>query len=270
MQADLIRLDRRPTAWQYCVGVNNIPSTTSSDWLMNCARTTGGPVCNLLRYNTTAGAESRSWATVQFYCAADAERFQQQCNGRMIGGRRIEIGALPKSLTSSTGDEMERNQLPATKAIELVNHLLGFNGWSSEVLEIVAIEDELQPPPPPQQQTRVQSFRARVCVRIGAVEAIGIGESGSDFQGSARPGDAAGGSMVGHAKKAAVTNAVRAALAQLAIIRFRSGKIVVRPLRADGAAAAGCEHEHGAVQHEPGPPHVPMQDVTNAGALILD
>ena len=42
----------------------------------------------------------------------------------------------------------------------------------------------------------------------------------------------------GHAKKAAVTNALKAALARLAIIRFRSGKVVVRQLVPDEPCGA--------------------------------
>lgn len=229
MAAELIRLDRRPTAWQFTVGVNGMAPTVTGDRLMQVASEGGGPVANCVLFQLP----ERAWATVQFYCASDADRFQQQCDGRMLDGRRVEIGPLPESLKSKPTNDahLQDAGLPASKAIELVNHLLGFNGWTSEVLDIVPAP----PPPPPSTDPGLPRFRARVRVHLGGVQAVGEGDTGE--LGAAHQREQ---THAGHAKKAAVTNALKAALARLAIIRFRSGKVVVRQLVPEAGGAENC------------------------------
>lgn len=275
--AELIRLDRRPGAWNFCFNVNGIAPSVEAERLSEYARECGGPVCNFIMHQE---ADQRRWATVQFFCESDAQRFRQNCDGRVVDGRRLEVRPLARSLHESYSEDGRGPvDIPASKVIDLVTHLVGFNNWSSEVLLIE--EDLSSQEPPPQQQsleqdsqlqqqshqpqqlqqrqqpqqpqpaatkvavpsTPLPSYTAHVRVQLAGTCAVGVGESGESAQVVVGGGAASRMALMGQAKKGAITNAVKAALASLVVIRLPTGKVVVRPLEtAGGAAEPGARH----------------------------
>ena len=87
-------------------------------------------------------------------------------------------------------------------------------------------------PPPPPMTTTTTPYRARVRVHAGGVVVSGTGVGGDDATSDASQAAPSSFASGGRSHKAAITNALKAALQKLAIIRFPSGKIVVRAIDA--------------------------------------
>jgi hypothetical protein len=258
MPPELIRLDRRPGAWLHCFNVNGVAPSVEADRLCKYATECGGPVCNFIMHTEAGG---RRWATVQFFCDSDAQRFCHNCNGRVVDGRRLEIRPLARTLTETAAAAADDGRgpvdVPAAKTVELVNHFVGFNNWSSQVLDIKQVEPAQTQPPPEQQPPplaapppapnvpTVPTYRAWARVVVAGVTADGTGESNGEVGCGSTSGTSAHdrAQRIGQAKKAAVTNAMKAALTTLVIIRLPTGKVVVRSLGSSapaGAAAASA------------------------------
>ena len=262
--AELIRLDRRPAAGRFCVSVNGLAQTTEAGKLDRLLSHCGGPLADLVLFKeaTGSGHLARQWAKAQFFCNADAERCCQECDGCIIDNRRIEVARLPP-LKLSDGDFTSTRdfELSAPKAISVMNHLCGFNGWSSEVLELRPAEESTV-----SGRTSVQLrsdatatgsdgvhacghiahvARVRVLVHADGVEAIGEGGSTSEERWSGgevlgRPSTITQGERGSRSKKSAVTNALRDALIRLAIVRFHDGRVTVRAVEADTTTSTRC------------------------------
>ena len=219
---ELIRLDRRPLSGQFCLAVDGLAPSIDPAKLERCLRECGGPLENLIIHR----AVDRQWATVQFFCEADCDRCRQQCDGMVLEGRRVAMRRLTKGALSSNAGVLS---LSAAKAIDLMNHFIGFNKWSSEVLE-------LWKPEAPESAASSCAFAARVRVFVsGDVVVEGIGDSTASGDSGDECALAAGAySPSARCKKAAVTNALKAALAQLVVIRFADGRTVVRVVEGTG------------------------------------
>jgi hypothetical protein len=232
MSACLIRLDRRPAAGQFCVTLSGISPNTDPAKLERCLRECGGPLENLIVHESHFGESRALNATAQFFCEADCERCRSNCDGLLLSGRRIQVSRLNKSSGwSSNGAVLE---LGFAKAIELMNHFLGFNGWSSELLgfEIVANGSGTSAGTPAA-VLAAAGYEARVRIRVpgSGVDLIGtgVGDTGSVVGlGSG----AAGFEVAARRKKTAVSNAVKAALARLVLVLLPSGKVLVRVVEA--------------------------------------
>ncbi|ETE59631.1 RAD52 motif-containing protein 1, partial [Ophiophagus hannah] len=72
-------------------------------------------------------------AFVKFYCARDASRAQQACNGRSLFQKtavKVCICTRQRALAKQT------LPLNSYKSQELANYYLGFNGWSSRIITL--------------------------------------------------------------------------------------------------------------------------------------
>ena len=260
--ASLIRLDRRPGAWQHCFNVNGIAPSVEDERLSEYCRECGGPVCNFIIYRE---ADGRRWATVQFFCDADAQKFRQNCDGRVVDGRRIEVKPLSRALidhASATQAADDHVDIPASKVVEIINHHVGFNNWTSQIVEhpqpvapprtekdaAAAAAASAQQPGKTPQAAASTVYRARVRVVVGGVQSIGLGESSAEGGGSAFYTNSAASAMaaIAQAKKGAITNAVKRALGMLVLIRLSSGKVVVRSLAEASTPAAPGQQAHAA------------------------
>lgn len=223
MAACIIRLDRRPLSGQHCVSISGLAPSVDPAKLERCFRECGGPLENLIIHETQFGTGSSNYATAQFFCEADCERCRHHCDGLLLNGRRMQVTRLTKtSGWSANGAFLE---LPATKCIELMNHYLGFNGWTSELLGLTAVAV-----PASTAGATAVGFEARVCVRVMScgMEVIGssVGDSGDVVAG------VSGGEINARRKKTAVTNAIKATLSRLTLVLFPSGKVVVKEVGA--------------------------------------
>ena len=247
---ELIRLDKLPSDWKHSVSINSLALSVKTDQLVDILRECGGPIANIVVHQ----APDRQWATAQFFCESDATRFCQSCDGRALGGirigvRRLRVGSNYASSSSQATPGPMSSQAPpgpqptgralditALRAIELVNHYLGFDGWSHELLELSRVEEEAggeNEPPPPPMTTTTTPYRARVRVHAGGVVVSGTGVGGDDATSDASQAAPSSFASGGRSHKAAITNALKAALQKLAIIRFpKSGKVVVRAIDA--------------------------------------
>ena len=233
--ACMIRLDRRPPPGQYCLTVSNISPEADLAKLEQRLRSSGGPLDNFIHHKSQFGTGESHFATVQFFCATDCERFRHECDGMLFSGRRIRVTPLKRS----SGWSPTPLELSASNAIELMNHFVGFNGWSSEIIGIQLISaSSVGPHSAGASSSRGANsdchagFEAKVVVKVAgsdiAIQGVGVGDTGTILAG------AAGFEAVARRKKSAITNAVKAALSRLIIVLFPSGKVVVREV---GAAA---------------------------------
>jgi hypothetical protein len=228
LAAELIRLDRPPP--DFCVSVSGLSPTLDLEKLESYLREMGGPLWSLIVHENGSGG-GRRWAMAFFYCESDSQRALQQCDGLVLAGQRLSTRRLTQ-LRGSNHPAAGREGIPASKAIDIMNHYVGFNQWSSEVLQVrPAVNDELATGTP---TTDLFVARVRVIVAAAAglevtAEAIGGLESKLHATGSTAADQmAVDWERRAQHKKAAVTNALKAALAKLCIIRFANGKVVVR------------------------------------------
>ena len=222
MAACVVRLDRRPGAGQHCVSIAGLAPGLDPSKLERFLRECGGPLENLIIHQSQYGERGSNFATAQFFCEMDRDRCVHNCDQRLLNGRWIQV--TRQSKTGGWSSDGAILELPAAKAIELMNHFLGFNGWTSEILSLGAVGEG----------TAI-GFEARVVVRVASSDvesmASAVGDCGTCMAG------AAGAEVGARRKKTAVTNAVKAALARLAIIAFPSGKVAVRAIEMPADAA---------------------------------
>ena len=228
MAAELIRLDRPPA--DFCVSVSGLSPTLEVPKLERYLRELGGPLWSLIVHEDNTGGDMRRWAMAFFYCESDAERCRQQCDGLVLAGRRLSTRRLTK-LRGSNHPAAGREGIPASKAIDLMNHYVGFNGWSSELLHVQPAVDGDHAAGTTSGADLFMA-RARITVADGpevTAEAIGGGVGSRLYAESSTADDAARWERRAQHKKAAVTGALKAALAKLCIIRM-NGRVIVRAI----------------------------------------
>lgn len=242
---EVIRLDRRPLSGHFCLSVNGIAPATNPTKLERCLRE-GGLLENLVIHR----APDRQWATAQYFCEADCEAVRQQCDGMVLDGRRINVARAGK-LSSVRGIL----PISASKAIDLMNHYVGFNRWSSEVVSLrrrdAANVGGGDSEGGVGRRSGDNAFSACVRVMAGGVIVEGVGDSDGVSEGydegvafAAADGQPSMVPLVACArcKKAAVTNALKAALGHLAIIRLPDGRVLVKVVESETGRQGGPSH----------------------------
>eukprot|EP00966_Prymnesium_polylepis_P168404 3893560-Prymnesium_polylepis.1 len=204
--AELIRIARTP-AGANLLTIRGISPHTSADKLHETFSECG-LIDNLSIYRSDdRGADT--YALVQYYSAGECLSCLHCNHGRIVDGRRLDVrktGTL--RMTQRPADEAP--QLAACKAIDIMNHFVGALRWSHEVLSLERLPLSAVAVINGQPQPEVRAV-ARVRVTVAGDVAIEREATGSSDGVACRsPGDAGGA-----AKKAAVTNAVRAALQAL-------------------------------------------------------
>ena len=221
--AELIRLDRPPA--DFCVSVSGLSPTLEISVLERYLRElAGGPLWSLVVHEDSGGGRRR-WCMAFFYCESDCERCRTCANGLVLAGSMLSTQRLTK-LRGSNHPAAGREGIPVSKATDLMNSYVGFNQWSSELLDVgVAAGGDAAGA-----GSAADRFVARMRVTVPAAglrvtaEATGEGMASKPYAASSAWECRA------QNKKAAVTGALKAALAKLCIIRFSNGKTVVRAL----------------------------------------
>lgn len=246
---ELIRLDVRPPAFAFMVSIDGISPITTYDKLKRCLAECGGLVDNLTlnRVLDEHDQPTRQYALAQFYCASECERCRHELPMRYIDGNRVTVRRYSGSAAATSGAATPR--LTIAKAIDVMDHFVGFNQWAHELLELEsaapAYYDQRGAPRPPATGAELQvaaaaeqKARVRVHVRSSGLAVEGMAVHKAEPGGG---GGAAAESLVERlawTKKAAVSHAVLAALATLAIVRLPSGKVLVRRLDGGGENVA--------------------------------
>lgn len=252
MTAELIRLDRPPG--DFCLAVSGLAPTLEISKLEGYLRELGGgPLWSIIDHVDSSNSDGRRrWAMAFFYCESDAERCRRQCDGLVLSGRRLSANRLTKLRGGSSSSNHpaaagREPGIPASKAIDLMNHYVGFNQWSSEVLQLTTAVDDDHNSNNNGANRAEQGpmFVARMRVTIACAEIEVTAEATDGGFGSLPYAESAAAAAADRSssaaqwerraqhKKAAVTNALKAALAKLAIIRLPCGKVVVRALAAE-------------------------------------
>ena len=225
--AELIRLDRPPA--DFCVCISGLSPTLEVSKLQNYLREMGGPLWNFVVQQEDSDEDGkRRWAMAFFFCESDCERCRQQCDGLVLAGMRLNAKRATK-LRGNSNPAAGRESVPSAKAIEVMNHYVGFNKWSSELLSVELTEDRKQASAA--SPSDLYSARIRLVVTDGpevtaeATSGDFVGRTNTQCSASSLAADQ---ERRSHMKKASVTAAVSAALAKLCIIRLPNGKVVVR------------------------------------------
>ena len=167
--AELIRLDRPPA--DFCVSVSGLAPALEVSKLTSYLREMGGPLWSLVVHE---GAGARRWAMAFFYCESDCERCRHQCDGLVLAGMRLSTQRLTK-LRGVDHPAAGREGIPAFKAIDLMNHYVGFNRWSSALLHLGPATDADDATIP------TDTFLARMRVVVdGGLEVTAEGIGGGD------------------------------------------------------------------------------------------
>ncbi|KAL1500406.1 hypothetical protein AB1Y20_013063 [Prymnesium parvum] len=185
-----------------------------------------GLIATLVLY-TPEDHTQMGYALVQYFSQSEFLQCIHMNDGRNIDGRQLHVYPLP---ADGKRDQAlpEGVTLPASKAIDMMNHFVGYARWSHEVLSV----RPLGAVSPGQSEVQM-SARVRVtCAGDVTIEQEGIGQGEGDSR-----------DIVGQAMKKAVTNAVKAALSGLVILRWPCGKAVVR-LLPDGSSSQAPRDSH--------------------------
>lgn len=139
--AELISLAHRPLAGENMRLIRNISSKTLPERLRSCLCDVG-----LIEKVMLTRQDGGQWAMIQFYSRLEAEACQRECDGRMIDGSRIRVTDLAPSKAATEAPEAAKPlPLSVDKAREVMNHFLGFSGWSHSVTSTTRVGEEACP-----------------------------------------------------------------------------------------------------------------------------
>ena len=139
--AELISLAHRPLAGENMRLVRNLSSKTLPERLRSCLCDMG-----LIDNVVLTRQEGRQWATIQFYSRLEAEACQRECDGRMIDGSRIRVtGLAPSKAATEPSESAKPLPLSVDKAREVMNHFLGFSGWSHSITSTKRVGEHAPP-----------------------------------------------------------------------------------------------------------------------------
>ena len=124
----------RPTpCWRFCVNINDIAPSVDEPVV-----SVRSPVCGPAA--TSSSIEPNGGRLRSFFCNHHMQQFRQNYDGRVLD-ERVKSNLSPKILTATVDAPEDTAEMPAPKAIELVNHFVQFDRWSHEVLGIETIRD---------------------------------------------------------------------------------------------------------------------------------
>jgi len=152
-------------------------------------------------------------AFVVFYSVMATRKAQIEVNGTTMRGKKLRVRYSTSKNNERDGQEFD---LPIAKCIELANHYLGFNGWSSHIIAWEKLEE-----PSINQEGQFHCvFRCvvRHTLTDGRfVEAVGEGKTLGPDRGSA----------INNSKKIALSQARKNAFKRMVLILLGSGKVAV-------------------------------------------
>ncbi|XP_019627112.1 PREDICTED: RAD52 motif-containing protein 1-like [Branchiostoma belcheri] len=170
-----------------------------------------------LQTATEGQQEERSYyyAFVKFYLARDAAKARAGLNGKYL------IGRQPILVQHATKmKKREPSPLPFSKCLDLANHFLGFDGWSSHVVSFG------QDPESPQHDPNSLRYICVMKIEIRGWDlscgGVGLGEKTID---PTRPEERV--SLIGAAMKTAVNRALQNAFQKVILIVMDNKKVAV-------------------------------------------
>uniref|UniRef100_A0A8C7YG29 DM1 domain-containing protein n=1 Tax=Oryzias sinensis TaxID=183150 RepID=A0A8C7YG29_9TELE len=116
------------------------------------------------------------FAVIKFYLAAHAAKAQRCTDGRPLLNSPVKLSSkhTPHFLCGRS------IPLSHTRCLELANHFLGFNGWTSEIITLKELTDEEEEEEGPDGGTRCRTLR------FGCVLRLSFPQHGLTTQGSAK------------------------------------------------------------------------------------
>ncbi|XP_054464084.1 RAD52 motif-containing protein 1 [Anoplopoma fimbria] len=100
-----------------------------------------GPVYLLKVVPNSALGPAGFYALIRFYSAAQASRAQRQTDGRPLFQKSPLKVRLSSKQTSHFLSDSSR-PLSHARCLELANHCLGFNGWTSDIITLKELTNE--------------------------------------------------------------------------------------------------------------------------------
>jgi RNA recognition motif-containing protein len=199
------------------VFLNNFPLRTTEDDLFHAVRRFG-PIYKLSIIEKEIDSDGtpilQRYAFVKYYSMRHANDCMKHSKTIKLHGSKL----LSKMATARKTDKNVQNatteyDLPFDKSVELINNFLGYNCWSSKIVELEGVEFS-------QLEDGFYSSRFRTTVRLTfkgderCVEAEGEGEALEDDRCTA----------VDNSRKRAVTEARKNAFKKLSIILLDNDK----------------------------------------------
>jgi len=203
--SEVILLFRRPASNANLVQFIGLSPATTHEKITALAAACG-PVSHVWLH----AAGTSSWANVQFYSTIDCKHCIRELNGCTLDQRRVEVHRLQLSSTSAIVHPMR-----VAHAVVLMNRFVGPTGWSSSVESMTREFFRAVDGPESGFQAR---YKASVVVQCGSASVRG--------ESSATRTSSTMAEVLGFVQKVAASNALRAALAQLAIARV-GGQVLV-------------------------------------------
>mmetsp|Transcript_51487 Transcript_51487/g.170592 ORF Transcript_51487/g.170592 Transcript_51487/m.170592 type:complete len:257 (+) Transcript_51487:59-829(+) len=200
--SEVVLLYRRPEASTNLVQISGLSAKTSSHRVEALAAQCG-PVSSAFMHQ----ADGRRWANVQFYSRLDCDACLRTLHGCVLDHCRLEVRRHELANASAAAAPT-----PALHAVRLMNHFVGFAGWSSSILRVE--KEYLRP----DGAGWAAAYAASVEVQCGGARVAG--------ECLATRRQEAATEALRSASRAAHLGALRAALAQIAIVRVRGQTVV--------------------------------------------
>ena len=229
--AELIRLDARPPSEGRLLWVSGLSDDTTHAKL-HTFFSSAGLLASLVVNREVTRAD---WALLHYYTAAAAARCIAELDGLLLDGRRLTV-CRPQTAAPARASPLSARalELPAHAQLEVMNHFLGAaGGWSSDLRPIERLGAE---PVGPGRIAAVARATVVVTVFVGVAEPLrveGVATGRAEFREAAEPSaDDGVVRAMASAQKFASGNAMKAALARLAIVVLASGRVCVRQVDA--------------------------------------
>ncbi|KAM3863749.1 RAD52 motif-containing protein 1 [Diretmus argenteus] len=124
------------------------------------------------------------YAMVKFYSAAQASAAQRQTDGRtLFQTTPVKVRLSSKQTPSSRSDPYNNRPLSHAHCLELANHCLGFNGWSTRIITLKELTGEEQGENEEEEQEERRSLERRL--RYGCLLQLSFPQHGQTTRGGA-------------------------------------------------------------------------------------
>jgi hypothetical protein len=195
-----------------------------------------GLIHDVTIYQSTSEEKPFNYAFVKYYSCWAAYRAQQQLNQHKFHDLPCKVNFSRKKKNSQYDRPFP---LTIQRCLEMSNHYLGFDGWSSSIVALAESEALTL-----DRSTGLYKCAYKCIVRFTfkrdtrTLDAIGFGTHEGDKRGT----------VIEFAKKKAVTEAYKNAFASLALILLKNGKVAIHLLDTsidqwDPSAPSGDDHQ---------------------------